>query len=89
MRSISGGDKTNEYSDFSADIMKKISPFEIKVTRNNVFPLKIYKSHYLRKALDSITISKKSRKCLKKLFKVEELRKAFLYLFWIFIAFKF
>ena len=88
-KSIYGDTKVNQYSAFSAHIMKKMSPYQLKVTEHNVFPIKVFKSKFLVDALDSVEIPKKNRKCLKKLFREEEFRKAFLYLFWIFIALKF
>ena len=77
------------FQDMSSDMMKKMSPYELKITLEDVFPIRIYKSNFLREALDSLDLPKQTRKSFKKLFKVTAFKKAFLYLFWMVVAYKF
>ena len=78
-----------QFSKLSSDLSSKVSVYDIKVTHRDIFPLKIYKSKILPKALDALRVPKKTRKCFKKLFKVKNFRKAVTYLFWMFMAMKF
>ena len=70
-------------------MITKMSPYEIKITRKDVFPLKIYQSMFLKEALDSFELAKPTRKSMKKLFVEKSFRKAFLYLWWVLLALKF
>ena len=66
-----------------------MSPYDIKITQKDYFPLKIYDSEFLKLALDSFEIVKPVRKKLKKLILETSLRKAFTYLWWVIFALKF
>ena len=70
-------------------MLTKISPYEIKVNKKNVFPLKVYDSDFLRSALDSFELAKPVRKSLKQLILDRSFRRAYLYLWWVMFALKF
>lgn len=87
------GKKFNEvqgkFSELTYKLIKKMSPYEIKITQKDVFPLKVYDSQFLKQALDSFEIVKPVRKNFKKLFLVKSFRKAYTYLWWVVFALKF
>ena len=66
-----------------------MSAYDLKITQKDSFPLQVFESKYLRDSLDSFQIRRHVRKDFKKLFKFQPFRKAFVYLFWIFMAMKF
>ena len=71
------------------ELVKRLSAYELKVTQKDDLPLKVFESEFLKKALDSFNLAKPTRKGIKRLIKIEKFRKAFMYLFWIFVGLKF
>lgn len=73
----------------SHDLAVKISVYDLKVTKRDDFPLKIYDSDFLSEALDQLKVSKQTKSGLKKVIKDKDFKKAFAYMFWVFLALKF
>ena len=78
-----------KYSELTYELINKLSPYELKVTKKDVFPVKIYNSDFLEDALNLFEISQSIKKSLMRLFKDRTFRKAFMYLFWVFVGLKF
>ena len=66
-----------------------MSIYDIRVTKRDDFPLAIFESDLLKKALCKLKLHKNTRSDLKKLIETTCFKKVFLYLFWIFVALKF
>lgn len=77
------------FSDAALSLAQKISIYDIRLTKRDVFPLSVFQSDFLRKGLDNLKLKKNIHKKIKHLIKLTQIRKAFTYLFWIFVAFKF
>ena len=67
----------------------KLDPREMRLTEPDNFPVRIYRSTYLRQALDKFTLKAHVRRNLAKLAKLPEMKRCFLYIFWIYFAMKF
>lgn len=77
------------FSDVALSYAVKINLYDIKVNHRDQFPITIYNSDFLKKALDKLKLPKKTRKLLKLLVKTTPFKKAYMYLFWIWAALKF
>ena len=86
---VARDDAKGQFSEMSLKIYNKMSAYDLKITQKDTFPLKVYNSDYLKDALDSFELRHHIRKHFKKLFKFKPFRKAFMYLFWLFVALKF
>ena len=86
---IDAKEQMQKFSQIANDLVKRLSAYELKVTQKDDLPLKIFESEFLKKALDSFNLAKPTRKGIKRLIKIEKFRKAFMYLFWIFVGLKF
>ena len=70
-------------------IANKMSAYDLKISQKDTFPLQVFESHFLRESLDSFELRGHIRKHYKKLIHFQPFRKAFVYLFWLFVAMKF
>ena len=61
----------------------------MRLTVPDSFPVRIYRSTYLRQALDKFTLKPHVRRRLSRLVRLPEMKKAFLYIFWLYWAMKF
>lgn len=77
------------FSEVSRKLANKKSAYDLKITNQDVFPLKIYGSKFLVSSLSNFDIANSVKRALKKLFKDAAFRKVYLYLFWLLIGLKF
>ena len=71
------------------ELNKKMSAFDLKITAQDVLPLKVFESKYFLEAINQVKLTKSICKDLKKLANTPSFCKAFMYLFWIFLGLKF
>lgn len=84
-----GALRKSHFIDHQAELTAKLDPRDVRLTTPDGFPVRIYRSTYLRQALERFTLKPKVERALRKLVRLPEMKKAFLYIFWIYFAMRF
>lgn len=84
-----GALRKSHFIDHQAELTAKLDPRDVRLTTPDGFPVRIYRSPYLRQALERFTLKPKVERALRKLVRLPEMKKAFLYIFWIYFAMRF
>ena len=79
----------SQFHDLTISLVSKIGLYEIKVTEQDRFPFLVYDIESLKQALDRYKLQAVTRSNFRALLRSDYFKKAFLYVFWIFMALKF
>ena len=67
----------------------KLDPFDIVVTNENCFPIKVFDSGFLECAVKMFQFASKVAPIITSMVQIADVKKAFTYLFWIYFGFRF
>ena len=83
------GDFETDFVKFQAHLENKMDPFELVVKDPTTFPFKVFDSDFLKQANQCFNFVPKYQPIIDSFVEQVEVKKAFLYIFWIYFGFRF
>ena len=81
--------RKSTFIDYQASLQVRIDPREIQIKEPNEFPIRVYRSNYLLQALQKLLFTERIEAAIRRLIKLPEMKKCFLYVFWLYFGMKF
>ena len=81
--------RKSTFIDYQASLQVKLDPREVFISDPSEFPIRVYRTNYLALALSKFTFSDRIENRVKRLIKLPEMKKCFLYVFWLYFGMKF